>query len=324
MGRVLAISLNPALDLTIRLGALRLGEVNRSESTEMDAAGKGNNVARVLAGLGHEVTVSGFLGEANQGAFERAFHDWGVTDAFVRVAGETRVNAKLAESDGRVTDVNGPGAVINASAFAVFEQRLDECLATCDVVVISGSLPPGVTPAQLAALVTRIRDAGVPVWLDTSGAALKAGLAAKPAAAKPNETELAEWAGEVLEDNAALITAARRLNASGIDDVLLSVGAEGVIWVSGTLLLQATPPKVEVVSTVGAGDTLLAAALHGRIEGWTHERTLRFATALSAECVRHVGVGNPAAPDFAELEQHIVLHSLDSGHSGPQAGEMPA
>lgn len=310
MARILTLTLNPALDLAIRIGSVRLGEVNRTESTRMDAAGKGINVARVLAALGHEVIVSGLLGADNETAFVRAFAECGLRDAFVRVPGETRINAKLSEQDGRVTDLNGPGPRIPAHALETLTERLWSMLPGLDAVAISGSLPPNVTPAQLAGLITGIRERRVPVWLDTSGPALLAGMAARPTGVKPNETELAEWAGHPLDSPEARLQAALRLSAEGIEEVLLSAGAEGVIWAHRGEALVAFSPQVPVVSTVGAGDTLLGGTLHGVLSGWPRERSLSFATALAAESVRHIGVGNPRATDLGMLQHQTRVRRL--------------
>ncbi|MCY1076645.1 1-phosphofructokinase [Archangium lansingense] len=310
MARILTLTLNPALDLAIRLGPIRLGEVNRTESTRLDAAGKGINVALVLRRLGHDVTVSGLLGADNEAAFVRAFARHGMHDAFVRVPGESRINAKLSEPDGRVTDLNGPGPLVPAHALDTLSVRLAPVLPAVDAVVISGSLPPNVMPAQLASLLTRIREHHVPVWLDTSGPALVSGLAARPTGVKPNETELADWVGYSLNTPEARLVAALRLNAEGIEDVLVSAGAEGVIWAQRGDALMAESPRVSVVSTVGAGDTLLAGVLHGVLSGWPRERSLRFATALAAESVRHIGVGDPKAEDFEALQQQTLIRSL--------------
>ena len=309
MARLLTLTLNPALDLSLRVGTLRLGEVNRTESTRLDAAGKGLNVARVLAGLGHDVTVSGLLGADNEGAFVRAFAALGLRDAFLRVPGETRINAKVSEPDGRVTDLNGPGFSVPAPTLEALEARVDGLLTGLDAVAVCGSLPPNVPPERLARLLTRLEEKGVPVWLDTSGPALRAGLGARPTGVKPNETELAEWAGRPLDTPGARLEAARRLHAEGIAEVLVSAGADEVLWVGGGEAWVATPPAVPVVSTVGAGDTLLAGTLHGVLSGWTRERSLRFATALAAESVRHVGVGEARAGDFEQLEQRTRLRA---------------
>jgi 1-phosphofructokinase len=312
MARILTLTLNPALDLAIRVGSIRLGEVNRTESTRIDAAGKGINVARVLAGLGHDVTVSGLLGTDNETLFVRTFTELGLHDAFIRVPGETRINAKLSETGGRVTDLNGPGPMIPAHALDALTERLESLLSGLEAVVISGSLPPNVTPAKLASLVFVARARRVPVWLDTSGAALVAGLGARPSGVKPNEKELADWAGHPLDTSEARLQAALRLNSEGVEDVIVSAGAEGVIWAQRGDALMAESPRVSVVSTVGAGDTLLAGMLHGVLSGWPREQGLRFATALAAESVRHIGVGDPRTADFEQLQRQTIIRSLTS------------
>lgn len=109
MAKILTLTMNPALDLTLQLGQLELGQVNRSNAMLTHAAGKGLNVAQVLADLGHELTVAGFLGIDNQQAFEALFERRHFVDEFVRVPGETRSNIKMAESSGRITDLNGLG-----------------------------------------------------------------------------------------------------------------------------------------------------------------------------------------------------------------------
>ncbi|MFC0337066.1 1-phosphofructokinase [Kushneria avicenniae] len=310
MSRVLTLTPNPALDLSVRLTTLMPGSVNRSQESSLTAAGKGNNVARVLARHDHQVAVSGFLGRDNQGTFERAFAQWGVEDRFIRVAGDTRVNAKLSEADGRVTDINGPGALVDEAAMV---QLLEDIDARCDAfeaVVISGSLPPGVTPEWLSALIARLGTQDLPVWLDSSGEALVQGVRALPALIKPNEHELAECVGRPLPDESSLLAAARELQQGGIENVLLSLGAEGVVWLFDGGALRARPPKVEIVSTVCAGDTLLAGALHGVLKGWPREKTLRFATALSADAVRRIGVGRSDIEDFTALCDAVCVEAL--------------
>lgn len=310
MSRVLSLSLNPALDLSIALDALTPGEVNRARDSTLTPAGKGNNVARVLALHGHQTAAGGFLGRDNSAPFERAFADWGVEDRFVRVAGETRINVKLAEKGGRVTDINGPGATVGEHEFEQLIERVSNEGEGLEAVVIAGSLPPGVTPLQLASLIERLGAAGYPVWFDASGAALAEGVKARPFLIKPNEHELADCVGRALDDEAALIEAALEVQRDGVDQVLLSLGAEGVIWLFEGGGLRARAPKVEVVSTVCAGDTLLAGVLHGALAGWPREKTLGYATALSADAVRRIGVGRAQAPDFEALREAVRIEEL--------------
>lgn len=310
MARVLTVTLNPALDLTVRLPSLRLGEVNRSDSLQGHAAGKGLNVAQVLADLGHQLTVTGFLGEGNPQAFEQLFAARGFADEFVRVAGDTRSNLKLAEADGRVTDINGPGLAVSEAQCDELLARLERLVLDHDLVVVAGSLPRGIEVQWFVELLQRLRRLGARVALDTSGAALREGLAATPWLIKPNEEELGEARGVALDDSSAIAAEARRLQAEGIAHVVVSQGAHGVSWFSPNAALHANPPRVRVVSTVGAGDSLLAGMLHGLLEGWPAERTLTHATAIAAQAVGQVGFGITDTAQLAELEAAIRLQPL--------------
>lgn len=310
MARILCITLNPALDLTLRLDRLEPGQVNRSLAQASHAAGKGVNVAQVLADLGHELTVSGFLGADNAEAFEALFARRGFADAFVRVAGETRSNIKLAEADGRITDINGPGPMVDANAQAELLARLDAVAPGHDLAVVAGSLPRGVEPRFLAELITQLKGLGLKVALDTSGAALRAGLLAAPWLIKPNTDELGELCGRALTDVAVQRDEAGQLQALGIDQIVISQGADGVNWFGPDLALHAQPPRVSVASTVGAGDSLLAGMVHGLLSGWPAARTLRHATAIAAQAVTQVGFGINDVAQLQQLERAVDVRAL--------------
>ncbi|TBU88628.1 1-phosphofructokinase [Phytopseudomonas dryadis] len=307
MARILTLTLNPALDLTVSLETLRPGAVNRSLGLSSHAAGKGLNVAQVLADLGHKVTVSGFLGTANAAPFELLFDRRGFIDAFVRVPGESRSNIKLAERDGRVTDLNGPGPQVDAAHQAQLLEQVEQIAAGHEAVVVAGSLPPGVELDGFVALLRHLKALGLPLVLDSSGAALRAGLAATPWLIKPNEEELADACGVSPSSPEQLRDAALRLREQGVEHVLLSRGAAGVDWLGPQIALHAQPPSVEVLSTVGAGDSLLAATLHGLLSGWPAERTLRLATAVAAQAVTQLGFGIHDRQQLARLEAAVSV-----------------
>ncbi len=311
MARILTLTLNPALDLTVRLQSLQPGALNRSLGQSSHAAGKGLNVAQVLADLGHKVTVGGFLGAANAAPFEALFARRGFIDAFIRVPGETRSNIKLAEQDGRITDLNGPGPQVEARHQAELLEQLEQIATGHDAVVVAGSLPQGVSPEWFAGLLRRLKALGLPLVLDSSGAALRAGLAVGPWLIKPNAEELAEACELPSETGAELHAAALRLRQQGVEHVLLSRGAEGVSWFGPDIALQAQPPRVEVVSTVGAGDSLLAATLHGLLAGWPAERSLRLATAIAAQAVTQIGFGIHDREQLARLEAGVTVAPLN-------------
>ena len=303
MARILSLTLNPALDLTVRLARLEPGEVNRSDAMLTHAAGKGVNVAQVLADLGHQVTVGGFLGESNPQAFEALIVRRGFADAFIRVPGETRSNIKIAEQDGRVTDINAPGPWVSEQAQQALLDQLAQIAPGHDAVVVAGSLPRGVSPQWLQDLLVQLKKLGLKVALDTSGEALRAGLQAGPWLVKPNTEELADALANATD-------AVSQLHQQGVEHVVVSDGAAGVSWYSSGVTLHATPPKVTVASTVGAGDSLLAGMLHGLLSGEAPEQTLRRATAIAAMAVTQIGFGISDDAQLAHLESGVVVRPL--------------
>lgn len=310
MARILTVTLNPALDVTMHLPSLQPGAVNRAHAVETRAAGKGLNVAQVLADLGHQLTVSGFLGSDNAQPFERLFAERQFVDEFIRVPGETRSNIKLAERGGQVTDINSPGLQADAMAQAELLDRLKRLAPEHDLVVVAGSLARGIEPAWLGGLVGQFRAQGVRVALDTSGAALRMGVDALPWLIKPNEHELADVCSLPLASPGALAEQAHRLRQRGIEHVVISQGSDGVSWFGPRCAWHASPPTVPVISTVGAGDSLLAGMLHGLLAQWPPERTLSYATAIAAQAVGQVSFGITDAGRLEELDAQVTLRNL--------------
>lgn len=300
MAKILTLTLNPALDITVSLDSLRAGQVNRSQAQHSHAAGKGLNVAQVLADLGHSVTVGGFLGRDNLQLFETLIQWRGFADCFVRVAGETRSNIKLVEANGCVTDINGQGPEVDAASRSALMRQLLQIAPGHDAVVVAGSLPRGIDPQWFAELLGQLKAQGLKIALDSSGEALRAGLQAAPWLVKPNTDELAEVLGHSVTGRAEQQQAASQLLASGIEHVVVSQGEHGVSWYRAGAALHAQPPQVRVASTVGAGDSLVAGMVHGLLQGEAPAQTLRRATAIAAQAVTQVGFG---IRDRAQLEQ---------------------
>ncbi|OOF64465.1 1-phosphofructokinase [Rodentibacter pneumotropicus] len=300
MAKVATITLNTAYDLVGRLSRIELGEVNTVETLGLFPAGKGINVAKVLKDLGVDVAVGGFLGEDNAGDFEQMFKKQGLQDKFHRVTGKTRINVKITETEADVTDLNFLGYEISPQAW---QQFAADSLAYCldyDVVAVCGSLPRGVTLELFAEWLNQLHQAGVKVVLDTSNAALNAGLTAHPWLVKPNHRELEAWIGHALNSEEEIINAAQQLKAQGIENVIISMGVKGSLWINNEGAIKTQPPKCEnVVSTVGAGDSMVAGLIYGIKQGLSKSETLAFASAVSAFAVSqsNVGVSNPALLD---------------------------
>lgn len=308
--KVVTITLNPALDLTGSLQALNHGSVSLVDKSSLHAAGKGVNVAKVLSELGAQVTVTGFLGKDNPELFHQLFEQIGVQNQFVEVSGATRINVKLVEENGEVSDINFPGVQVSAQEVERFEQTLFGLAKTHDYFVIAGSLPGGVTPEMCAGWIEKLNQLGKKVFFDSSKAALKAGITAKPWLIKPNDEELSDFVGEKLETQQQYKSAAESLGQQGIENVVVSMGADGVMWLNQGEWIQSQPPRMQVVSTVGAGDTLVAGLCWGHMQQMPKPDLLCFATALSALAVSQVGVGVPSLELLQQIQQQTTLSQL--------------
>jgi 1-phosphofructokinase len=289
--KVVTVTLNPALDLTGNLPTLNKGAVNNVNHCSLQPAGKGVNVAKVLAELGADVTVTGFLGLENEAVFAQLFEQLKIEDCFIRIEGATRINVKLVEDNNQVSDINFPGPSVSDAAALAFENMLFKLALTHDVFVIAGSLPKGISPEMCANWIAQLQQRGKQVLFDSSNAALRAGLAVSPWLVKPNNDELSQWAGRELTTEREFCEAGEQLAASGIANVVVSLGEKGVLWLDKHGWSRAVPPTMNVVSTVGAGDTLVAGMCWGHLNGWNKAQTVRFATALSALAVAQTGVG---------------------------------
>lgn len=304
MKPIVTITLNPAVDLTIEVAGLVKGGVNRGGLSQTNAGGKGVNVAGCAADWRGQVTATGVLGRGNDGAFVELFATKGISDKFIRVAGDTRTNIKIADiSAGETTDLNTPGLVLDADCLARVTAAARDAARTGAVVVIGGSLPSGLEPDVLSPLVAALNDVGADVVADTSGASLKALLTGAgkelPYAVKPNRHELEELVGHPLPDLKALVAAAEDIVRSGVRLVVVSCGEEGALFVTESEKLKARLPRVEALSTVGAGDAMVAGIATALAEARPLEAIARQAVAFAAAKLRRIG---PHLPKRATVE----------------------
>ncbi|MEJ6120656.1 1-phosphofructokinase [Vibrio sp. 2-Bac 85] len=305
--KVVTVTLNPALDLTGSLDVLNTGTVNVIDTGSLHAAGKGINVAKVLAELGASVTVTGLLGDNNQDAFVHLFDSLDIIDNFVRVNGDTRINVKIVEKSGQVSDLNFPGMTVSAEDIKRFETQLFSLAETHDVFVIAGSLAKGISTNQLKNWIEKLQKAGKKVFFDSSNQALSAGIEAMPFLIKPNDEELSAIVGEQLTSIDEIKLAAEKLYQQGCENVVISLGEKGVLWLNENGWTQSIPQKMDVVSTVGAGDTLVAGLCWAELNKWDKKQGLSFATALAAFAVTQIGVGVKDIQKVQKMQESIQI-----------------
>jgi len=310
---ILAVALNPALDVTHRVDGVDWAGVNRPSGVRAEPGGKGLNVARALRMLGAEVVVAGLAGGSTGDAVRSALGRAGVASAFTGIAGDTRRTFAVVDTRrGEVALFNEPGPPVTAREYARFRASYREILAGCEAVVLSGSLPPGLAPHAYGDLIRLAAAAGVPAVLDTSGDALRHGAAASPAVIKPNLAELeaavgraVPWAGAA--DPSAVVEAAAELRVHGARAVVVSLAADGLVAVTGDGTWLAAPERAATGNPTGAGDAAVAGLAHSLALGHSWPERLRRAAALGSAAAAAPVAGELSRADYQQALAEIRI-----------------
>lgn len=300
---IVTITLNPAIDQTVFIDRFVQGSVNRTTRHHLQAGGKGVNVSALLGNYGVPSHATGFLGRGNQAVFTSLFKKYGVRDSFVRLSGDTRTGIKIIdESTRETTDINFPGLEPTLADLKRFEGKLRNMISEGRWFVVAGSLPKGIDVDFFAEIIALLKHGGANVAVDTSGPALRAAIDGGADLIKPNEHELAEYLGKPLPDFATRVAAAVEIQKTKVKNVILSLGGEGALFITPGKALMASAPPVKVVSTVGAGDSLLAGFLAGLATGRTPVECARLASVFAWSTLENL---TRELPSHAEIERRM-------------------
>jgi len=280
---IYTVTLNPALDKTVEIPGMALDTVNRITEMRTDPGGKGINVSKVIAKLGGESCAAGILGGGSGKMLEKLLEGEPFATRFRFVEGQTRTNLKIIDRERHTnTDINEPGlTVTDADLDALLHELLAE-LRPGDIVVLAGSLPKGAPQDTYRTWTAACKKAGARVFLDADGALLAEGLKAAPYLIKPNDDELSRLAGKKLETLEELTAEGRKLLERGIERVVISLGGRGALYLRKGSTIYAEGLRVPVGSTVGAGDSVVAALAYAEAQGLSEEEAVRLSTAAGA------------------------------------------
>ncbi|MGN0983473.1 MAG: 1-phosphofructokinase [Gemmiger sp.] len=297
---IYTVTLNPALDKTVEIPHFAVDTVNRITSIRTDPGGKGINVSKVIAKLGGTSKAMGILAGASGHAIADQLTQRGLDCEFCFVDGETRTNLKIIDPEGHTnTDINEPGIQVTESILNGLLWRLTSMLQTGDIVVLAGSLPAGAPRDTYRKWAAECKRMGAKVFLDADGDLLAEGIQAAPYLVKPNNDELSRLVGRPLETVEELRAAAETLLTTGIQLVVVSMGGRGALYVTRERALYADGLKVKVGSTVGAGDSVVAAMAYAADCGKTLEEAVVLSTATGAANVMCSGT---QAAEFGVIE----------------------
>lgn len=305
---ITAVCFNPCVDRTISISKFTYGGMNRVQSSRSDASGKGINVAIVAAQLGEPARCVGFLYRENGALVEQRLKDNGVEGDFVWLEGRLRTNIKLYDAQaGVITEINEAGVPVGEGELERAAQLVRRCAQAGGALVLTGSLPPGCPAGFYRTLIEQVRDTGCRTVLDAEGERLEQGVLAQPFLIKPNLYELEMSVGHKLDCLAQVRDAALRYVEKGVSVVAVSMGGEGALITDGRQTLYAPVVPVQVRSTVGAGDSMVAGLMVGFERGAGLQEAFRMGVASATASVMSEGTQLVDPAEYRRQLDRVVL-----------------
>ncbi|MCL2488065.1 MAG: 1-phosphofructokinase family hexose kinase [Oscillospiraceae bacterium] len=283
--KVITVSLNPSIDLTLWTDGLDPDKVNRIVDETRVVAGKGINVSRVIESFGMETLGIAVVGEENYRAVVEELEREAIRYEFIKIPGEVRENITLRYADSTIK-LNRKGPHLSAMMLSALAALIQNKQREGDFVVFSGSLPENTNIQDYLELMMAVRNNGGRIVVDSDMLTLEDYRRVKPYLVKPNIYELQKILRVKSEDIADIVDAAREIRACGVENVLVSIGERGLVLVGEDAVLHASVPRVALKSTVGAGDSALAGYLIGLLKEFGAEESIRLAAACGTDCVR--------------------------------------
>lgn len=286
---IYTLTFNPAIDYVVQLpGPLAPGQINRTSQEDYEYGGKGINVSRILQALGHHTVLLGFVAGQTGAWLETGLADSGLETRFVHTEGMTRINVKVRAPE--ETEINGRGPVISAEAMAALYTQLDALLPG-DVLILSGSVPGGMGSDTYGRILHRLRGREITTVVDAAGRLLMEALPYRPFLVKPNKPELEALFGTTLVSDREILDHARKLQALGARNVLVSMGADGAVLLDaqgGEHRIHS--PQGTVVNSVGAGDSMVAGFVAGWLDTGSYDAALKLGAAAGSATAFSLGL----------------------------------
>ncbi|HHT9119489.1 MAG TPA: 1-phosphofructokinase [Candidatus Hypogeohydataceae bacterium YC41] len=308
---IYTVTLNPALDRAVYVDNLKFDDLSRVKEEAIYAGGKGIDVSRAIKELGGQSVALGIIGGFTGLELQGRLINEGITCDFVTIAEETRTNIIIKDcSTKKQMLLSAQGPELRPHDVASIYNKISRLCPAPSFAVMGGSLPRGVTPNIYAQFIKVVTNQGGKAVLDADNEPLRLGLEAKPYIIKPNIYELGRLAGREIKGLKDVFHIARELNKSGIEIVVVSLGAKGLVVVSKELAIHCTPPKVRVVSTVGAGDSSVAGLVLSLEQGKPLREAVIFATAAGTAATLSPGTELCHKEDVERLLLKIKAREL--------------
>jgi 6-phosphofructokinase 2 len=289
---IITLTLNPCLDNYISVSGIEPNETTRSRPVTQYAGGKGINVSRAINEMGGETVAFGLIGGEEGHTLTSLLFAEGVPASFTPIAGDTRACFIITDdSTDRQTRISPPGPHVSPEETKKVLAQMWQLKHKPDLLVCGGSVPPGIPGDVYVVIIKEAHRHGIRTILDSSGDHLKEGIKARPFLIKPNVREAEELLGRELSTEKDIIRAGKDIVSMGVEIAVISRADKGLIAVSAREIVKAVPPKVEVISTVGAGDCTVAGLALKLAAGESLNEACRLAVAMGTAAVLSAGTG---------------------------------
>ncbi len=312
MAKIITVTANTAIDLFIEVEGLTASDNILAKSTIDFACGKGINVAKAIESLANPVSCFGFAGRQSLAAFNTLNTGLLHID-LTAVAGKTRTNITLHDSaDHKETHIRTAGFTVTDEDCQTLIEKIDACAEPGDILILSGSLPPGAPGNLYQTFIELCHRKAVMAFLDTSGTGLISGIKTRPYLIKPNQQELEAIIGMTLPDEQSIVDAARAIIDQGVQRVYVSRGDKGAIAVSENAALAAyvNPMPGKIVSKIGCGDAMVAGLAIATLGGLGLNDTVKLGVACGTANLFSREPGRFDKNTLSEIADRVIIIKL--------------
>jgi 1-phosphofructokinase family hexose kinase len=311
---IVTVTLNAAVDRTLTVPNFQRSQRHRASAGLTLAGGKGINVARALKALGVPVVATGFVGGATGTRIVEELTREAVLNDFVRIEDESRTSTAVVDpAGGTYTEINEWGPSVSDEELQFLHEKLRYLTQGAEIVVFAGSLPRNIEDDFYAEATRELARRHVPAVLDTEGEPLRLGVEAEPFLVSPNQSEAEALVGQEFHDEEDFLLALERIAELGARNVLITTesGCYALLRKERKVRrFRVDAPRVEPVSTVGSGDTLLAGFIAAHLAGRSQEDSLRAAVAAGAANTLEPGAGRFDPKQASRLQGGVSVAEL--------------
>lgn len=305
--KIITLTLNPAFDMHCYVEQFRPFHENVADITSFEAGGKGVNITRALVCNGIENLAVVVVGDENSAEFVKMLQKDGIQSVIVETSGRIRENITLHSGCGLdETRISFHGFTCDSGILEKIADKVGEVDADT-IITFTGSIPKGISVEDVKKFLSVFKEKGAKIVVDSRSFTFKDLAEFKPWFVKPNKDEAEQYLDCEIQSQTDGVQAAKKFYDLGIENVLLSLGKDGAVLVSKDGMLIAKTPAIEAVSTIGAGDSMIAGFVGAYSQDLPKTECLKIAVAYGTAACMQTGTRPPKREDIEKLKKQIMI-----------------